>query len=135
MLCKICLRNSSCPRTSKQHAALTFLHCSRWQHHFPLSSGYRHGTATPSAHTTKFFHSFSTALSNQYAHKPQELVLLCFQTRSDSNYQKMYCTTKGVTAIYFRSQPKWKTLSQSPISLCAGPKTLHGGSRFGRARL
>lgn len=61
--------------------------------------------------------------------KPQELVLLCFQTRSDLNYHKIYCTTRGEAVIYFGSQPKWKTRSQSLSSLCAGPKTPHRGKQ------
>lgn len=41
------------------------------------------------------FHPIGTTLANQYARKPQGLVSHCFQTRPNSSYRKMYCTTGG----------------------------------------
>lgn len=62
-------------------------------------------------HTYEHFHPIGTALANQYARKPQGLVSHCFQTRPNSSYRKIYCTTTVHSAIYSRNNPKRKTHS------------------------
>lgn len=139
----ICLRNSSCCLSEAVQTACSsdiFYTAADGKRHFPPSSGYRHGTATPSARSP--LNSFTPSaqlwqidMLKKKKKNPQESVLLCFQTRSDSNYHKIYCTTRGEAVIYFGSRPKWKTPSQSLSSLCAGPQTPHGGAGFRKARL
>ncbi len=63
------------------------------------------------------FHPIGTALANQYARKPQGLVLHCFQTRPNSSYRKIYCATGGQAAIYSGNKPKRKTRSRVSANL------------------
>lgn len=63
------------------------------------------------------FHPIGTALANQYAQKPQGLVLHCFQTRPNSSYRKIYCATGGQAAIYSGNKLKRKTRSRVSANL------------------
>ncbi len=63
------------------------------------------------------FHPIGTALANQYARKPQGLVLHCFQTRPNSSYRKIYCATGGQAAIYSGNKLKRKTRSRVSANL------------------
>lgn len=104
----ICSRNSPChlcETLQMQRPALTVLHCTRWQAILPtvtLAPGMaQHRNSHTSTHThthtciREHFHPIGTALANQYARKPQGLVSHCFQTRPNSSYRKIYCTTRG----------------------------------------
>lgn len=132
VLCRICLRNScrlsEAVQTARSSDIFTLQQMANTTSLCHLATGM---AQQPPLHThnqilSLLQHSSGKSICSK---KPQELVLLCFQTRSDSNYHKIYCTTRGEAVIYFGSQPKWKTRSQSLSSLCAGPKTPHGGSR------
>lgn len=72
VLCRICLRNSSCRlseavQTARSSDIFTLQQMANTTSLRPLATGMAQQPLC--THTTKFFHSFSTALANQYAQK------------------------------------------------------------------
>lgn len=100
-------------------------------------TGSRHGTASKRSHkyTHTHTHTYTWTLPSHrnrsgksICPKPQGLVSHCFQTRPNSSYRKIYCTTTVHSAIYSWNKPKRKT--RSPClskSIREAPKITHFG--------